>query len=265
MAPAAEVRLEIADDVATLRLARPQRRNSFTEALMEELLSAVETATRSPARVILITGDPHTFSVGGDLDLFAAGAFRPAALSVAQSALKLRRFTRSAELLRAADQVSIAAVAGACAGAGLGLAAACDLRVAATNAVFRTSFLDAGLASDFGAAASLVRLLGEARAKQLFLLNEKLSAEAAERIGLVSWIASPADFDERAVRLAATLAAKAPLGLRNLKRGFAAADASFAQTLDREARLQAECFHSDDAIEAANAFLQRRMPHFHGR
>ncbi|MHA3683033.1 enoyl-CoA hydratase/isomerase family protein [Leucobacter sp. HY1908] len=261
-----EVRLRVAGGVATIELRATQRRNSFTTHFMDCLLEAVEAATgETSVRVLIVTGGDTVFSVGGDLPEFAAGEFAPAHLSIEESAAVLRRHALVSELLRGSSQVSIAAIAGPCAGAGLSLAAACDLRVAATSAVFRTAFLDAALASDFGGLWLLTELLGEARAKSLFLLNPKVSAEEAHAIGLVSHVVSPDELESHTATLAASLASKAPLALGTLKRLTMQRDPDFSRALDRESLAQKRCAYSADAREAAAAFVERRTPRFSGR
>lgn len=248
--------------VATIRLNRPDRRNSFTDAFMESLLHSVEQAIASGAPVIVILGGERGFSVGGDLDEFSAGIFAPADQSPEQSAAVLRRHARAVEMLRASEQVSIAAVSGPCAGAGLSLAVACDLRIAADNSVFRTAFIDAGLASDYGGIWSLTRLLGEARAKELMLLNPKVTADRALEIGLVSQLVSAENFESAVYETAIALAAKAPRALASTKRLFATQDDEFGIALDTESLIQKECAYTADAREAALAFTERRTPVF---
>lgn len=248
--------------VATVHLNRPERRNSFTSAFMESLLHSVEQAVASGAPVIVILGGERGFSVGGDLDEFSAGKFAPADQTPEQSAAVLRRHARAVEMLRASEQVSIAAVSGPCAGAGFSLAAACDLRIAADTAVFRTAFIDAGLASDYGGIWSLTKLLGEARAKELMFLNPKVTAARALEIGLISQLAPSEDFAATVHEVATALAAKAPRALATTKQLFAAQADDFGAALDAESLAQKQCAYTADAREAALAFTERRMPVF---
>lgn len=263
-APAAETNVTLHEGVATIHLNRPERRNSFTDAFMESLLQSVETAVASDALVILIVGGERGFSVGGDLDEFSAGVFAPADQTVEQSAAVLRRHARAVELLRESEQISIAAIQGPCAGAGLSLAAACDLRIAADDAIFRTAFIDAGLASDYGCIWSLTRLLGEARATALLLLNPKVSAAHALEIGLVAQVFPTSEFASSAQLTASELAAKAPRALATVKRLFSTQPASFSAALDAESLAQKQCAYTADAREAARAFIERRTPSFTG-
>ncbi|WGW11521.1 enoyl-CoA hydratase-related protein [Saxibacter everestensis] len=259
------VRYETDGPVGRLTLNRPGQRNSFTDELLRSLLRAVERAVSDDTvRVLLLTGSGSAFSVGGDLNEFAAGKFRPEGVPITASVERLRRFMHASELLRRSDKVTIAAVNGACAGAGFSIAAACDIRVASTDAVFRTSFLDAGLSGDFGGTWLLTRLLGEARARELYLLNDKITAERAQNIGLVSWTEAPERFGVRVSVLAASLAGKAPIALQAIKRNFNDLPIDFADACDLEARRQIECAYTADAVEAARAFLQKRQPVYVG-
>lgn len=244
----------------------PEKRNSFTDPMLDALLGTLEEARSDESlRVIVLNGAGRTFSVGGDLDEFAAGAFHTPEIPVETSARKLRQHMRVSQYLRETPQVTIAAINGACAGAGLSIAAACDLRVATTRSVFRTAFLDAALSGDFGGTWSLTKLLGEARVKELYLLNNKLDSTKARNIGLISWDAEEDEFDARVRELANTLADKAPLALRYIKENLTSYSENFSEALDVEARRHVECGNAEDAMEAASAFLERRAPMFRGK
>lgn len=260
-----DITTETSGHVTTIRLARPAERNSFTVRFMDSLLAAVEAAVAEErSRVLVITGGEAAFSVGGDLGEFAAGAFAPAGNNAEQQALVLRRHARVSELLRASDKVSIAAIGGPCAGAGLALAAACDLRIASERAVLRPAFIDAALASDYGAIWLLTNLLGEARAKSLVLLNDKLDAQAALAIGLVSRVCPAGELDSLAATVAAALATKAPAALATSKRLFGDTSMEFGAALDSESLAQKTLAYTSDAREAAAAFLERRPASFTG-
>jgi 2-(1,2-epoxy-1,2-dihydrophenyl)acetyl-CoA isomerase len=252
------------DGVATITLNRPDRLNAMNAELLDGLLAAVAAAVSDDGvRVLVLTGAGRGFCVGGDLQGFAAGATGdlPEAARVGQ----LRGWMRVCDLLRGSTVVSVAAVNGACAGAGLSLALACDLRVATATAVFRTAFLSAGLSGDFGGTWSLSRLLGEARAKELYLLNEKVPAEQARDLGLVTRVFPDEEFADRVAELVTGLAGQAPLALRGIKQNLTdAARLSFPEAADREAARHVACSLSSDAAEAATAFLARRAPVFTG-
>jgi len=245
-------------------LNRPEHLNAMDDALIDGLVEALEDCRHDESvRVVVVTGAGKAFCAGGDLNAMAAGRD---AMSVPREVAKLRRHARAAELLRSMEATSIAAVNGACAGAGLGLALAADLRIASEAAVFRSAFLTAGLSGDFGTSWSLTHLLGEARARELMLLNDKVTAQRALEIGLVSRLVPAADFADATEQLAQRLAGSAPLALRAMKQNLReAATAGFADSVANESVRHIECAFTDDAAEAGAAFLERRTPQFHGR
>jgi 2-(1,2-epoxy-1,2-dihydrophenyl)acetyl-CoA isomerase len=257
------VRLERRDGVGTVTLDRPDRLNAMSSELLTQLLAALEQAVSDDSlRVLVLTGAGRAFCVGGDLQGFAA-AGEGDDVSPASEAARLRHLMRASQLLRESRLVSVAAVNGACAGAGLSLALACDLRLASSSAVFRTAFIAAGLSGDFGGTWSLPRLLGEARAKELYLLNEKVRAEEALRLGLVSRVFPADDFAAQVGAVVTELAGRAPLALRGIKANLNdAAQVSFTEACDREVVRHVRCRQSPDSGEAARAFLERRAPVF---
>lgn len=257
--------LERTDGVARLTLNRPDRLNAMSDAMLDLLVDHVaDVAADESVRVIVLTGAGRGFCVGGDLDAFSASAdTEPPSRGAAVE--KLHRHMRASELLRSSHAVSIAAVNGACAGAGLSLAAACDLRISSSAAVFRSAFVDAALSGDFGGTWLLTRLIGESRAKRMAFLNEKIDPQTALDWGLVSAVHDPDDFDAAVDAVATSLAKKAPRALAGLKRNFIdAANLTFAEASAIEAQRHVDCARTADLVEAANAFLERREPRFTG-
>jgi 2-(1,2-epoxy-1,2-dihydrophenyl)acetyl-CoA isomerase len=252
------------DRVATVILNRPDRLNAMNDELLDDLVEALEGVASDPSLgAVVITGAGRGFCAGGDLASIAEEA---GDAPLESRITMLRRHTRAAELLREMPAVTIAAVNGPCAGAGLSLAAAADLRIAGESAVFRTAFLTAGMSGDFGGSWSLTHLLGAAKARELYLLNAKVSAAEAHRIGLVSSVVPDDALPEEAARTAAQAAASAPLARAGMKANLnEAVQLSFAESLMREAERHVRCALSDDAAEAGSAFLERRTPVFHGR
>lgn len=260
------VLVEIDGPIATMTLNQPEKRNSFTDPMLFDSLDRIEEILDDEdVRVLVLTGAGRHFSVGGDLDEFAAGEFQPEGVPIETSVAKLRRFMQLSHYLRESRLITIAAVNGACAGAGLSVAAACDIRFASERSVFRSAFVDAGLSGDFGGTWSLVRLLGEARAKELYLLNDKVSPQEAQRIGLVSRVFPEADFLSQVQDEARRLAAKPPVALSYIKQNLNETTTEFTLALDREARRHVLSGYTADAIEAASAFLEKREPAFTGR
>jgi 2-(1,2-epoxy-1,2-dihydrophenyl)acetyl-CoA isomerase len=177
----------------------------------------------------------------------------------------LRLATRTSELLHEMPKVTIAAINGACAGAGLAWACAADLRFCAESARFNTAFVNAGLSGDFGGTWTLPRIVGAAKARELYLLAEKFTAEDAERMGLVTRRLPDDQLIPEVHRVAARLAAMAPLALRQVKANLNdAARLPLDQLLDREGERMLRLGATDDAREAAAAFLEKRPPRFTG-
>lgn len=257
--------VERGDGVARLTLNRPERLNAMSDGMLDLLVESVADVTADrDVRVIVLTGAGRGFCVGGDLDAFSeSGNTQPPSRGAAIE--KLHRHMRASELLRSSHAVSVAAVNGACAGAGLSLAAACDLRISSSAAVFRSAFVDAALSGDFGGTWLLTRLMGESRAKQMAFMNEKVTPAMAFEWGLVSAVHAPEEFDGEVEKLAYRLVRKAPRALAGLKQNFVdAANLSFAEASSIEAERHVDCSRTSDLVEAANAFLERREPHFTG-
>ncbi len=253
------------EGVARLTLNRPDRLNAMSDPMLDLLVDlTAEVAADESVRVIVLTGAGRGFCVGGDLDAFSEfGDAEPVSRGAAIE--KLHRHMRVSELLRSSHAVSIAAVNGACAGAGLSLAAACDLRVSSTAAVFRSAFVDAALSGDFGGTWLLTKLIGESRAKQMAFLNAKIDPATAADWGLVASVHAPEDFEQAVDEIVATLSKKAPMALAGLKANFTdAANLTFAEASAIEAQRHADCSRTTDLVEAANAFLERREPQFTG-
>ena len=244
--------------VATVTLNRPESRNGITGRMMRQLhATLVELAGDDATRVVVLTGAGSSFCVGADLKHYSSG--EPDEGAPAET-------FEIPVLLHEMPAVTIAAVNGAAAGAGLGWAAACDLRVAARSAVFNTAFLDVAVAGDMGGPWTLSRLLGGAKARELYLLPGRFPADEALRIGLVSAVHDDAEFPAAIATLAARLAGAAPLALRAMKQNFVSAEqVGFAEFVRVETERHQRVTASEDCIEAFKAFVEKRAPRFKGR
>ena len=252
--------------VATITLNRPDRLNAMNRELMTTAVEVFEKAASDPAvRVLILTGAGKGFCAGGDLAGFAGGEFKQPQ-PIEQRIAELRRSMRTSQILRESDMVTIAAINGACAGAGFSWALACDLRYAAASAKFSSAFLNAGLSGDFGGSYSLTHIVGTAKARELYLLAERFDAAEAERIGLVSKTLPDTELMNHVRGVARRLADSAPIALREIKRNLNdAMRLSFSEALDREADRHSRCGTTEDNTEAAKAFLEKRKPLFKGR
>jgi len=260
---------DVEGPVATLTLNRPDAMNTLNEQLLGEVLAALETAASDDdIRVVILTGAGRAFCAGGDLTSFAAGTGRATrgTSSLQARVDELRQAMRTSQLLHEMPKVTIAAINGACAGAGLAWACATDIRLAAASAKFNTAFMTAGLSGDFGGTWTMPRIIGWARTRELYLTAEKFTAAEAERIGLISRSIPDAELMPEVRRLAARVAGFAPLAARAIKANLNDSERlSLPEMLDREADRQIRCGTTEDAREAAAAFLEKRVPDFKGR
>jgi 2-(1,2-epoxy-1,2-dihydrophenyl)acetyl-CoA isomerase len=254
---------DVVDGVATLTMNRPERRNAMTNQMVAETYAALTIASTDPAlRVLVLTGAGSSFCPGADLQWVAGGSSGDDRLSVDQF--------RIPALLHDMPAVTIAAVNGACAGAAMGWACACDLRIAASTARFNTAFLDVGVAGDMALPWSLSRLLGASKARELMFLPDKFDAAEAHRIGLVARVVHDEEevgaFSEAVGQLVTRLTAASPAALRTLKQNFLDAE---HQELGDFAVVEAErhigLFALDDTREAFAAKVEKRAPRFTGR
>ena len=250
---------EDAGGVATLTLQRP----GLSSALRRDLLDAVRAVTTDQSvRAVLLTGTGRAFCVGQDLAEHIESLRGNAATSLSVVEDEYNPLILALAALRVPVVVGIN---GACAGAGLGIALAGDLRVAAAGAKFTTAFTGVGLSSDSALAARLVHCVGVSRATELLLLPEPFSAETAAEWGLVHRVVAPEQVLPEAQALASRLAAGPTAAYRAVKTVLAtAATDSLEDTLALEGRLQTELGQTADHLEAVEAFLAKRAPDFTG-
>jgi 2-(1,2-epoxy-1,2-dihydrophenyl)acetyl-CoA isomerase len=249
-----------ADGVATITMLRP----GLSHAMRGELLAVVqEVAADDSVRAVLLTGTGRAFCVGQDLGEHVQSLRGDAerSLSVVED-----EYNPLMLALAALRVPLVVAVNGACAGAGMGMALAGDLRVAAAGAKWTTAFAGIGLSSDSALASRLVHCVGGSRATELLLLPEPFTAETAAMWGLVHRVVAPEQVLAEAQALAARLAAGPTQAFRAIKTVLAtAATDSLEDTLALEARLQTGLGGTADHREAVEAFLAKRPPEFTGR
>ena len=256
----ADLRVEIAGAVATVTLDRPEALNALTVPLKDALLDALRTlGADSAVRALVLTGAGRAFCAGQDL----RERLEPDALPLADEIR--RRYNPIIRAMRELPKPIVGAINGVAAGAGASLAFACDIRIAAEEASFLLAFGRVGLIPDSGATWLLPRLVGAAKAAELALTNEPLTARDAERLGLVARVVPGETVVAEAQALAARLAAGAPRALTLTKRALEAAwSATFDEQLETEADLQGEAGATADHAEGIAAFVERRPPRFTG-
>ncbi|MFP6815027.1 MAG: enoyl-CoA hydratase-related protein [Pseudomonadales bacterium] len=249
------IRFEAADGIGHLTLNRPERMNAMTNRMLVETYECLQqVAERDDLRVLVLTGEGRGFCPGADLKHYAGGEpdleSEPHHFQVPL-------------LLHGMPQVTIAGINGACAGAGFGWACACDLRFAARSAAFNSAFLNVASAGDMAGPWSLPRLIGAAKARELYFLPDKFFAEDALNMGLVSKVFDDDVFRAELAAVATRLASASPHALTTMKQNFLDAEGmdlgSYIELeTDRHRRVMAH----DDAKEAFKAFVEKRPPVF---
>lgn len=252
------------DSVATIMLNRPEKLNSFTGTMREDLLSALRAVENdSSVRVVVLTGAGRAFCAGGDVEYMSGlqkngdeASFR-----------KLLDAGRDIILqLAAMSKPVLASINGVAAGAGCNLALACDYRLASDQAKLSESFVRIGLHPDWGGTWLLPRLIGRSRALDLLMTGRTVDAAEALALGMVDRVVAAADLGTETAKLAGQLAAAPPLALSGIKRALAASDRNDLHTqIDLESEHQLRCFLSGDAGEGMSAFFEKRAPLFQGR
>ncbi|WDL95567.1 enoyl-CoA hydratase-related protein [Alicyclobacillus sp. ALC3] len=256
------VTYEVREGVALITLNRPQVANAINTSLGQELYSAMKRVENEPGtRAVVLTGAGRAFCAGQDLseqDAIADGAHLANAVR--------ERYNLLIAKMQALPVPIIAAVNGAAAGAGFGLALACDLRFAATNAKFTMAFSRIGLAPDSGTSYFLPRLIGVGKALEWAWTADVISAESAHAAGVVNRLFEPEALLEETLRFAAQLAAGPTKALALTKETiYQNFSASLPEALEREAVCQEQAGQSADFIEGVTAFVQKRAPKYEGR
>jgi 2-(1,2-epoxy-1,2-dihydrophenyl)acetyl-CoA isomerase len=247
------------DAVATLTMNRPESLNALNAGMVDELRAAVESLDGSGARCLLLTGEGRGFSSGADL---ASGGGLPDDVGASLE----NHFNPLMEAVFALPMPVVAAVNGPCAGAGCSLALAADIVIAGRSAYFLQAFVNIGLIPDAGATWLLPRLVGRARAMEMMMLGERLSAEQAQGWGLISRVVEDEDLASEAVALATRLA-QGPTVALGLVRKLAreSQQASLSEALAAERAGQRDAGRSDDFRAAVMAFVEKRQPLFTGK
>lgn len=258
------VSFEVVENVAEITLNRPDVLNSFSAEMAKEVQAALNEAEKSPSvRAIILTAAGRAFCAGQDLSEVAP---RKDGSLPELGPIVRECYNPIIQKIRSIEKPVVCAVNGTAAGAGANLAFSCDIVLASYAANFIQSFSNVGLIPDSGGTFFLPRLIGLGRATALTMLGDKLSAQDAEKLGLVWKVFPPETLLTEARKIAATLAAKPTRGLGLTKRAFNASwTNSIEQQLKVEEELQAEAGRTHDYREGVTAFLEKRKPVFLGK
>ena len=263
----------VEDKVCVITLNRPERRNALSNEMLQALEAALIDAETAPdVGAVVLTGAGGGFCAGGDVKGMAAANAGGGAGGQGPSLderIHRQRLSQRATSGRLYNmpKPTIASLPGAAAGAGLSLALACDLRIAAENAILTTAFARVGFSGDYGGTYFLTQLVGAAKARELYFLSERVDAKEAERLGLVNRVVSAATLEDETLALAKRLANGPTVAYRYMKENLnrAASGADLFDCLDLEATHHVHTGFTEDHREAAKAFVEKREPTFKGR
>jgi 2-(1,2-epoxy-1,2-dihydrophenyl)acetyl-CoA isomerase len=255
---------EVRDRVATLTLHRPEKLNAVNVQLLAEAADAVKKWSRdSSIGAIVVTGSGRAFCAGGDVSMMAR---EDQESTLEQKIDGLRDMQQISWLLYSSPKITIASVNGFAMGAGLGIALACDLRIASSAAKFGTAYAKVGYGGDFGTTWLLTHYAGAPKAKELFFLGDAIDAAEAHRIGLVNRVVAPESLAEETSAVATRIADGPLTSFRYMKQNVnLAGTVDFRTMLDREPETHLRCGETQDHREGVQAFLEKRAAKFVGR
>jgi 2-(1,2-epoxy-1,2-dihydrophenyl)acetyl-CoA isomerase len=249
---------------------RPEARNAMSGEMTAAMSEQLASAELNPAvRCIVLTGAGKGFCAGGDVKGMAASGDGTVGNNTIDGAIHRQRVNQrsTAGKLFGMPKPTIAALPGAAAGAGLSLALACDLRVMASNAIMTTAFGRVGFSGDYGGTFFMSQLVGTAKARELYFLSDRVSAEEALRLGLTNWVCEADELSAKTKEVADRLAKGPTVAYRYMKENFARAISSgdVDDCLDLEATHHVHCGQTEDHRNATKAFVEKKEPVFQGR
>jgi 2-(1,2-epoxy-1,2-dihydrophenyl)acetyl-CoA isomerase len=249
---------DVTGNRATITLNRPDSLNGITNTMMRELHEVVSAAALdAEVRIVQLTGAGRGFCPGADLKAYSSGEPQEP---------NRKEYFQITAMLHEMPKVTVAAINGACAGAGFGWACACDLRYASSRATFNTAFLGVAISGDMAGPWLLPRILGATKARELYFLPGKFDAKEAERIGLVARVFDDTTFRDEMEAIMQRLAGAAPLAIGEMKKNFVNAEnMTLRDYIELETERHSRTGASEDSREAFRAFVEKRTPAFKGR
>ena len=265
-----ELLCNVDERVATITLNRPEKRNALSDRLTPALRQTLlDLETRSDVGCIIITGSGSAFCAGGDVGGMGASK-TPADAPQPSAEERTRTLIQKQETLtlRLADHAkpTIASLPGVAAGAGLSIALACDIRIAAASAFITTAFRNIGFSGDYGGSWLLTQLIGPSRAKDMYYTARRVHAEEAVQLGLFNRVVADEELPSATLELARQIASGPPIALGYMKENInRAVTGDLRSCLALEADRMTRCAATKDHKEAVSAFLEKRPPLFSGR
>ena len=260
---------EKANGVALLTMNRPEARNAMSGEMnlaMQEVLSEVELDKE--IRCVVLTGAGNGFCAGGDVKGMASSGDGTVGDNTIDSAIHKQRVHQRATSgkLFKMPKPTVAALPGAAAGAGLSYALACDLRLMSSSAIMTTAFAKVGFSGDYGGSYFMTQLLGSAKARELYYLSERITAEEALKLGLTNWVCDPEELMGKTMEIATQLASGPTVAYRYMKENLnRAMNGEIDDCLDLEATRHIHCGQTEDHRNATKAFVEKRTPVFTGK
>ena len=265
-----DISTEVTDGVMRITLNRPERRNAMSNEMLRGLVASLGDAeVAADVGAVVLTGAGGAFCAGGDVKGMAEAGGEGGDSAVQYDArvhMQRRDQRDTAGKLYELPKPTIAALPGPAAGAGLSIALSCDLRYASPNAIITTAFARVGFSGDYGGTYFMSRLIGTAKARELYFLSEKVDMEEAEQLGLINGIFPEESLQDEVMTIARRLAQGPTVAYRYMKENLnRAVHGEMGECLDMEAAHHIHCGTTRDHKEAAQAFVDKREPNFQGR
>lgn len=251
--------LSVKTHIGTIQLNRPTKLNALNRALLEEMIEALQRLeSDETVRVIIVTGSEKVFSAGADIKEMGHQSF--------VDMFGQDGFARESEAFARCRKPIIAAVSGAALGGGCEVAMMCDIIIASETAVFGQPEINIGVMAGLGGTQRLTRAVGKSKSMEMNLTGRRMTADEAERAGLVARVVPASDLMTEAMAIAGKIAAQPPLSVLAIKEAVnRAEEMSLREGLLMERRLFHSLFATEDRAEGMQAFVEKRKPHYRGR
>ena len=255
--------------VAVLTMNRPEARNAMSGEMNEAMRATLEEVELDPTvRCVVLTGAGKGFCAGGDVKGMASSGDGTVGDNTIDAAIHSQRVHQRATAgkLFKMPKPTIAALPGAAAGAGLSYALACDLRIMASSAIMTTAFAKVGFSGDYGGSYFMTQLIGSAKARELYFLSDRVTADEALDLGLTNWVCEPDDLMNKTMEIANRLANGPSVAYRYMKENLnRAMSGEVDDCLDLEATHHIHCGQTEDHRNATKAFVEKKEPVFKGK